>query len=603
MSNRCDSCLELVPINETQPCIDCLQLTSAMLKCSADGPTVGTSGTQDVSVLLDNETICTSSVVWSIEEYNAEGFASVSINPTTGVISYQVSPTASIQEYYEIVFRARCSNASQQYSASGSLWVCVVDKCFNVTCGPGTLCWPATGECVTADAVDIANGDTSSLETAAADATAVGTDCTAAGAATTYTLVEGSEVNATVVNLSGVFTATPVNCGAYSFQYETRCDGVLVDTATVSGYWLCATATGIADAEVTGDLAVADVACNKLTTTWAETSPAARVNLSAVTVNANGTYSVSPVDLSIPWSFTYDILCGGDIVDSGTVTGAVVTATAEDDAGTSAAAAVQVTGNAATNDTVCSQGTTAYQLKDTTGNPVNGTVDSFNTSTAAYEFTPAADGPWSFEYEITCTIGAVTQVIDEGTVSGTTLAAITTNADALGNREQNVTFEFDAAANDTDTGVTCDPITYRVVTGSETGCTVVNNLDGTFDITPTAGGAFNFTYEACCADGTTCDTAVVSGNCPLAVSDNAAGLQAGILTVVSVVGNDSPCTGATTTYVLTPLSEVNCVVVDNLDGTFDVTPSAVGAWSFLYDLKCDGITFSSASVYGVAVAP
>lgn len=605
MSNRCINCGDVVITDPPQPCSECLQLSTGTLQCSANGPTLGTSGTYDATALLSNSSICTSSVTWTLVEYDTDGFSSVSIDSATGVISYTVNPVGTVNEYYEIRFRAACTNASQRFSTLGSFFICAADLCYGVTCGPGQTCWPATGACVTADAVDVDEGDIANAVVEVVDVATPSTDCTAAGAATTYSIVSGSEINVTVVNNgNGTFDATP-GCGDFSFQYTINCDGVVVDTATVSGYGLCATIADAADVLVTGDLTTVDTLCNSGTTTWAEEAPTNRTNITALTLNANGTYSVTPTDLSLPWSFDYVILCDAIEVDTGTLTGAAITATANDDTGTSAAAAVQVSGIAATNDVTCSQGTTAYALTGGTGNPVNGTVDTFNTSTGAWDFTPTADGDWSFQYDITCTVGVVTTVIDTATVSGTTLAAITATDDAAGDKAIGVEFVYDAAANDTNTGVTCTPITYTIVTGSQTNCTVANNGDGTFDITPgtAQGGAWSFQYKACCADGTTCDTATVSGTTPEAVSDNAGSIPTSPLTVIDVKGNDTACTGAATTYPLVTLSEVNCTVVDNANGTFDVTPTAVGAWSFQYELRCDGIVFDTATVYGLATAP
>lgn len=607
MSNRCDNCGDVVVIPDgNQPCSECLQLSSAVLKCSAGGPTQGTSGTYDASVLLDNDvSLCTGAVVWKLLEYDTEGFESVSINSSTGVITYRVHPLATIQEYYQIHFEAYCPGASQKFSATGYFGICVADKCFGVECGPGEICWPSTGECVTVDAVNVDEGDVASEALLVSDADTPSTDCTAAGAATTYSIVEGSEINVTVVNNGdGTFNVTP-DCGDFSFQYTINCDDVAVDTATVSGYGLCATSTNAVNVEVTGDLSLVDTLCNKGTTTWAEEAPINRTNIAALTLNANGTYSVTPTDLSLAWSFDYVILCDGTEVETGTLTGAAITATANNDTGTSAAAAVQVSGDVTTNDIDCSQGTTAYQLKDATGNPVNGSVDTFNTSTGAWDFTPTADGPWSFEYEITCTVGGTTTVIDEATVSGITLAAITAANEAVGDKEIEVEFVYDATSNITDTGVTCTPLSYSITTGSQVNCTVVNNGDGTFDVIPgtTQGGAWSFEYEVCCDDGSTCDTATVSGTTPEAVADNAGTINTGGPTTVDVKGNDTACTGAVTTYPLLALSEVNCSVVDNADGTFDITPTAVGAWSFQYELRCGGIVFDVATVYGLAQTP
>jgi hypothetical protein len=54
--------------------------------------------------------------------------------------------------------------------------------------------------------------------------------------ASTFAVVSGSQVNVTnVSNIGAVFSYTPTNVGAFSFQYNILCGGVITSTATVSG--------------------------------------------------------------------------------------------------------------------------------------------------------------------------------------------------------------------------------------------------------------------------------------------------------------------------------------------------------------------------------
>jgi len=84
---------------------------------------------------------------------------------------------------------------------------------------------------------------------------------------------------------------------------------------------------------------------------------------------------------------------------------------------------------------------------------------------------------------------------------------IAANDDPQGQTTIGQQYLIDVRLNDTHTN--CAPITYTV--SLVVNCTVVNNGDGTFDVTPLGPGNWSFTYTAICADGVTSDKATVSG--------------------------------------------------------------------------------------------
>jgi len=351
---------------------------------------------------------------------------------------------------------------------------------------------------------------------------------------TTYQVIPGSQVNCTVNDKGGgEFDVNP-GCGPFEYSYGMYCNGTLIDTAKVTGNGVCAEAVNNTGSPSTGDASTNDTACNVGTTTYE--LKGVPVN-STVTVNPDGTFSVTITDLTLAWSFEYDLLCDGVVLDTATVSGGPITATANNDAIAGTVPTVQFSGDVSANDTSCSEGSTTFALKG--GTESNVTVNTFN-SDGTFLATPAAAGAWSFDYDIQCTVNGVTQVIDTGTVSGTAAeaTAITAADNNVENKEAGALFVLDITGDITSTN--CGSITYSVQ-GTPVNCSVVNNGDGTFDITPTNPGNFSFVYQATCADAVTSDTATVSGFVPDAVDDVGGNIPSGSVTTVDVTTNDTPC--------------------------------------------------------------
>lgn len=130
-----------------------------------------------------------------------------------------------------------------------------------------------TPECpivpMTSGAVNDIVGDKAIGVSSTVDVSTNDTLCSAG--VTTFALITGSQVNVTnVTNVGGVFSYTPTNNGAFSFQYNILCDGVVTSNATVSGNGITAvtadavndTATTTVNTPVVIDLSANDTLCN-----------------------------------------------------------------------------------------------------------------------------------------------------------------------------------------------------------------------------------------------------------------------------------------------------------------------------------------------------
>lgn len=99
----------------------------------------------------------------------------------------------------------------------------------NISSSPGTV------NAITADAVDdfvgtktVGTPQTIDIKT---------NDILCSSGTTTFSLISGSQINVNNVNVpsTGVSSYTPIAAGPFSFRYNLLCNGVIVDTATVSG--------------------------------------------------------------------------------------------------------------------------------------------------------------------------------------------------------------------------------------------------------------------------------------------------------------------------------------------------------------------------------
>ncbi|TXH71283.1 MAG: leucine-rich repeat domain-containing protein [Thiothrix sp.] len=141
-------------------------------------------------------------------------------------------------------------------------------------------------------------------------------------------------------------------------------------------------------------------------------------------------------------------------------------------------------------------------------------------------------------YEVEVTKRALLPCLKDDVVAGSAVGAMTV---------------VDVAANDT----LCagETKTYSIV-GTPSNATVVNNNNGTFNVTPTAsacGGSWSFAYQTSCSSGSA--TATVTGQIPSGTSSfSFEAVNAGSITIQNITTSDgSPYTvnwgdGTTTTH-------------------------------------------------------
>ncbi len=145
---------------------------------------------------------------------------------------------------------------------------------------------------------------------------------------TTFT-ISGAPTNCTIVffdQSSGVYTIIPSAAGAFSFTYELRCNGTVIDTATVSGTAAAITATATADSlaadVLTGFVGDNDTGCSSGITRYKLTG--ATTNGSVSTFNqSTGAFAFTPTQDGA-WSFGYEIYCVMDNTEYGPVSSATV---------------------------------------------------------------------------------------------------------------------------------------------------------------------------------------------------------------------------------------------------------------------------------------
>ncbi|MEE8603270.1 Ig-like domain-containing protein, partial [Euzebya tangerina] len=210
---------------------------------------------------------------------------------------------------------------------------------------------------------------------------------------------------------------------------------------------------------------------------------------------------------------------------------------------------------------------------------------------------PGFTGTYEVTYEVRDGNGGT----DTATISVTVANALPDARDdfgtvaAYGPAEPPTTVTIDALANDTDSNSDTLTVT-QVDTTTDSGGTIVDNGDGTFDYTPAEGftGTDSFTYTIEDGRGGTATATVVievSADAPLATDDlfvlpdPAPGSLPAPLTAGDLLGNDTSPNGLdlTVTGVGTPSSGT----VDlNPDGTIDYTPDPtfVGTAEFTYTI-------------------
>lgn len=220
--------------------------------------------------------------------------------------------------------------------------------------------------------------------------------------------------------------------------------------------------------------------------------------------------------------------------------------------------------------------------------PAQGTA-AFNAGTGKVDFTPAAAGTYTFQYEAcdpanSCATATVTVV-----VTSTNQSPTAANDSALTNEDTPVA--INVLANDTDPDN--DPLSVNILTQPAHGTAVFNAGSGKVDYTPNAGyyGADSFQYEAC-DPGNACSQATVNitvNALPIAVNDSATTTDGQAVTI-DILGNDSDPDGqiATANVISGPANGGSVGSINLSTGEITYTPptSYVSSDSFTYQI-CD----------------
>jgi VCBS repeat-containing protein len=232
----------------------------------------------------------------------------------------------------------------------------------------------------------------------------------------------------------------------------------------------------------------------------------------AVVVNANGTYTYTPVaNYHGPDSFTFKANDGtGDSapatititvnsVNDAPVANAGVLTNNEDTPNTGTVAAGDVDGDTLTYSVVAG--------------PAHGILTAFDPATGAYTYAPAADynGPDSFTFKAndgSADSNVATVTITVNAVNDAPVAV----ADSVNYTGPGMT--FNVRANDTDVDNPTNSLTVTLTSPSANGGTISCDTSGTCTYTAPAGfhGADTFTYQV--SDGSLTSQATVTVNIP-----------------------------------------------------------------------------------------
>jgi hypothetical protein len=237
--------------------------------------------------------------------------------------------------------------------------------------------------------------------------------------ATTTFQIKTNPSNGTLsgVNAStGAATYTPNFgfSGADSFTYDILCDGVVVDTATVSITVNPYEATAVDDVYTTtkntaisSTVKTNDVACNA-GNTYYSLVPGFVTN-GIVTMNQTGAFTFTPtVDTLETGVFGYEIRCGVDfatsvVLDTATATIKIVGSNLKDDTFSTVVNST-VSGKIDVNDKISCEGGV---ITKTVSDVKDGHIFSFDTTTGDFTFVPHTNfsGRTDFTVKVYCNLG------------------------------------------------------------------------------------------------------------------------------------------------------------------------------------------------------
>ncbi len=479
------------------------------------------------------------------------------------------------------------------------------DFAYTATCSDGTtsdsaaVSGTASGPVVSVDAVD--DPIASSSPGTALPVLNVSTNDTDSNCAP-IVYSAGLCTNCSVAGTLPSVTITPSANGAWSYTYTATCsDGTTSDTASVFGTAVTPIVDAVDDPITSSAPGVAlpalDVSSNDTDSGCAPITYAAGACTNCTFSGTLPTVTITPTAVGA-WNLSYTATCAdGTTSDTAAVSGnatPIPTVDAVDDVITTSAAGTPLPAlDVSSNDTDSNCTPITYAAGTCTNCTFAGTLPSVT-------ITPTAAGAWNLAYTATCTDGTTS---DTATVSGT---AATPVVDAVDDVVSSSTAGspnpvLDVSTNDTDSS--CAPITYAA--GTCTNCTFAGTLPSV-TITPTAVGAWNLSYTATCADGSTSDTAAVSGTATVAptidaIDDPITSSTAGsAVPALDVSANDTSSNCAPITY--SGATCTNCTFTGTLPSV-TITPTAAGAWDLAYTATCDdGSTSDSAAVTGTAAA-
>lgn len=290
--------------------------------------------------------------------------------------------------------------------------------------------------------------------------------------------------------------------------------------------------------------------------------------------------------------------CSGFYTTNLTFPVTLVTADAVNDLVGNQITAQQHSYTASANDVMCDGGaTTIYEF--VTGSEVNVVVNSFNTSNGDVLYTPIADGAFSFQYAIKCN----GTILDGATISGTAYTPCTPVSGGLILGITNVLSNVDEIY--TISGLT-GTTPYNITWGGTGGVTVTSGQGTTTAIIQrTANGTVTALITNCSGGNTLTLTYNVNVITADAVNDTVGSKVTGIATNAQLSTNDTPCSAGTTTYeiVAGTLTNVTINSIDANTGIVNYTPTADGAFSFNYAIKCNDTQLDVATLSGTAYTP
>ena len=549
--------------------------------------------------VLSNDSDVDGTLVPSTVSASGPGHGSVSVNPTTGAITF--FPAANFFGTDTFNYTVKDDDGATSNTATVTVTITAVND------PPVAVNDNAATNEDTPVPIDVLANDSD------VDGTLVASTVT----------VTGSPANGTIsLNTStGVITYTPnLNfTGTDSFTYTVKDNNNATSNA----------------ATVTVDVAGSNdppVAVNDNATTPEDNAVVIPVlsndfdvdgtlnpaTVTVVTPPANGTTSVNPSTGAVTYTpnlnfngtntFTYtvkDNLGATSNVATVTVTVTNNPPTAVDDVATTnedTAVDINVLANDFDSDGTLNASTVAATA------PSNGSTTVQPTGVVTYTPNPNFFGTDSFTYTVKDNTGLTSNVATVTiTVNSVNDPPVAANDAGQTNEAQAVT--IDVLANDSDIDGTLDPATVTVGSAAANGSTSVNTTTGAITYTPNAGfsGTDTFTYRVKDNGGANSNFATVTitvNDSPVAANDNALTIEDNPV-VIDVLANDTDSDGTidptTVTIVSGPANGTTSVNLTTGQVTYTPNANFFGTNTFTYKVKDNQNAFSNVATVTVIV--